>query len=153
MIKSREVQNNTLEACGKPDSQNPSMKRVPPFLLTFEIFNRNAHNCIIDLGASSNVMPVSVCKKLNVTWEPCPTQIFQLDSSRVKVVGELNKVLLTLSLDPRIHQIVDIVIVDIPKTYGMWLSRDWSKKFKGYFSTNCHICGSLIMGDQIRSKL
>jgi hypothetical protein len=32
-------------------------KNVPPFLLTFEIFNKNVHNCMVDSGASSNVMP------------------------------------------------------------------------------------------------
>ena len=39
--------------------------QTPPFLLTFEIFNWNVHNCLVDFGASSNVMPYSVCKKLN----------------------------------------------------------------------------------------
>jgi hypothetical protein len=29
-----------------------SRKNVPPFLLTFEIFNRNVHNCMVDFGAS-----------------------------------------------------------------------------------------------------
>jgi hypothetical protein len=33
---------------------------VPPFLLTFEVFNRNLHNYLIDSGASSNVMPLSI---------------------------------------------------------------------------------------------
>jgi hypothetical protein len=35
-------------------------KNVPPCLLTFEIFNGNAHNCMVDSGASSNVMPWSI---------------------------------------------------------------------------------------------
>ena len=34
-----------------------SKSTTPPFLLTFEIFNRNVHNWMIDFGASSNVMP------------------------------------------------------------------------------------------------
>ena len=54
----------------------------------------------------------------------------------VKVVGELKNVLLTLSVDPRIHQTVDIVVTNIDETYGMWMSRDWSKKLKGYFATD-----------------
>jgi hypothetical protein len=41
-----------------------SGSHTPPFLLTFEIFNRNVHNCLVDLGASSNVMPYSVCKNI-----------------------------------------------------------------------------------------
>ena len=38
---------------------------TPPFPLTFEIFNKNVHNYLVDSGASSNVIPYSVCKKLN----------------------------------------------------------------------------------------
>ena len=79
---------------------------------------------MVELGASSNVMPLSVCKKLNATWKNCPIQIVQLDRSKVKVVGRMRNVLLRLSADPRIHQTIDIVIVDIPETYGMWLSWD-----------------------------
>ena len=69
-------------------------------------------------------------------WESFPTQIVQLDRSRVKYLGELKNVLLTLSVDPRIHQTMDIVVADVPETYGMWLSRDWFEKLKGYFSTD-----------------
>ena len=58
--KSREVQNNNLETCAKANSQKPSMKRVPPFLLTFEIFKGNVHNYMIDSGDSSDFMPISV---------------------------------------------------------------------------------------------
>ena len=36
-----------------------------PFLLSFEIFNHNVHNCLVDSGAFSNVMPLSICKKIN----------------------------------------------------------------------------------------
>jgi hypothetical protein len=39
--------------------------QTPPFLLTFKIFNRNVHNCLVDSRESSNAMPYSVCKKLN----------------------------------------------------------------------------------------
>ena len=59
----------------------------------------------------------------------------QLDRSRVNVVRELKIVLIRLSLDSRIHQTIDIVVNDVPEAYGMWLSRDWSKKLKGYFRT------------------
>ena len=32
-----------------------SKSKHPPFLLTFEIFNHNVHNCLVDSGASINV--------------------------------------------------------------------------------------------------
>jgi hypothetical protein len=102
-------------------------KNVPPFLLTFEIFNRNVHNCMVDSGASSNVMPLSVCQKINVEVQPSSLKIIQLDQTNVKVIGELKNVLVRLSSNPKVHQIIDIIVVDIPEVYGLFLSRDWSE--------------------------
>ena len=47
-----------------------SKNKQPPFLLTFEIFNHNVHNCLVDSGASVNLMPISVCKKINGQPKP-----------------------------------------------------------------------------------
>ena len=40
-----------------------------------------------------------------------------------------------LSADERVCQFVDIMVADIPKAYGLILSRDWSVKLDGYFAT------------------
>lgn len=71
-----------------------SRSQTPPFLLTFEIFNINVHNCLVDLGASSNVVPYSVCKKLNAQPKMCKTKMIQMDRSHVKVMGELKDVMI-----------------------------------------------------------
>jgi hypothetical protein len=99
-------------------------KNVPPFLLTFEIFNRNVHNCMVDSGASSNVMLWSFCQKINAEVEPSSVKIIQLDRTDVKVIGELKNVLFKLSSNPKVHQVIDIIVVDIPEVYGLFLSRD-----------------------------
>lgn len=44
-----------------------SISHTPPFLLTYEIFNTNVHNCIVDSEAPSNIMPRSMCTKVNIT--------------------------------------------------------------------------------------
>jgi hypothetical protein len=51
-----------LEAASKKQQASTisTRRNVPPFLLTFEIFNRNVHNCMVVSGESSNVMPWSV---------------------------------------------------------------------------------------------
>ena len=41
----------------------------PPFLLMLEIFNYNVHNCLVDSGASVNVMPLPVPKEINEKWD------------------------------------------------------------------------------------
>jgi hypothetical protein len=52
-----------------------SKSTTPPFLLTFEIFNRNVHNCMVNSIAPSNVMPLKVCEKLNARLEKYDIQI------------------------------------------------------------------------------
>jgi hypothetical protein len=62
------------------------------------------------------------------------TRIIQLDRINVKLKGELKGALITLSFHPRVHQTIDIVVVDIPEHYGFLLRRDWSTKIQVYFS-------------------
>ena len=109
---------------------------TPLFLLTFEIFNRNVHNCMVDSRASSNVMPLSVCKRLNGKYVPSNSQITQLDRTNVKVVGEMKDVLVRIACNPSVDQIIDIVVADIPDAYGLFLSRDWSQQLNGFFATD-----------------
>jgi hypothetical protein len=113
-----------------------SRKNVPPFLLTFKIFNRNVHNCMVDSSASSNVRPLSVCQKLNAKVKPYDLKIIQLDRTNVKVIGELKNVLIRFSSNPKVHQVIDIIVVDIPEVYGLFLRRDWSEQLHGNFSTD-----------------
>jgi hypothetical protein len=35
-----------------------------------------------------------------------------------------------------VHQVIDIIVVDIPKVYGLFLSRDWLDQLHDYFSTD-----------------
>jgi hypothetical protein len=111
-------------------------KNVPPFLLTFEIFNRNVHNYMVDSDASSNVMPLSVYQKINAEVQPSSIKIIQLDRTNVKVISELKNVLVRLSSNPKVHQIIDIIVVDIPEVYGLFLSGDWSEQLHGYIATD-----------------
>jgi hypothetical protein len=69
-----------------------SKYQVPPFLLTFEIFNFNVHKCLVDSSASSNILPFYVCQKINVVPQITKTRIIQLDRTYVKVKGKLKDV-------------------------------------------------------------
>lgn len=62
--------------------------------------------------------------------------IVQLDRTKVEVVGEIASVSIRLSSNPKVSQIIDILVDDIPKFYGLILSRDWSKKLHRYFPTD-----------------
>ena len=71
----REYQNNNLKYYSKLNNKKSESKGVPPFFITFDIFNRNVHNCMIASGESSNVMPIYAFRKLSANLEPFPTQI------------------------------------------------------------------------------
>eukprot|EP00253_Pinus_taeda_P031155 PITA_31155 len=113
-----------------------SRSHTPPFLLTYEICDKNVHNCLVDLGASSNILPKSICTKLNVQPQKSVVRIVKLDRSQVEVINELNQVTIRLSSNPKVCQVIDILVADIPESYGLILSRDWSEKLHGYFSTD-----------------
>jgi hypothetical protein len=66
----------------------------------------------------------------------CRTKIIQLNRSHVKVMGELKDVMIQLASNSKVHQVIDVIIVDIPEAYGLILSRVWSAKLNGYFGTD-----------------
>jgi hypothetical protein len=66
----------TVNAYSKDNKGKPF---VPPFLLTFEVFNKNLHNCLVDSRASSNVMPLFICKQLNAVLLKSDKHVIQLD--------------------------------------------------------------------------
>jgi hypothetical protein len=91
---------------------------------------------LVDSGASSNVIPLSICKKLNVVPLKSDKHIIQLDKNQVKVMGEIKDVIIRIVTHPKFVQVIDIIVADIPRAYGLLLSRDWSEKLNGYFSTD-----------------
>ena len=81
-------------------------------------------------------MPMDICKKIKGKPESTFCEVTQLDSSGVKVVGEMKNVLIRLSANNKICQFIDITVADIPSGYGLILNRDWSARLKGYFASD-----------------
>ena len=76
--------------------------KTPPFLLTFEILNNNVHNFLADSGSAVNVMLLLVCKKINGQPKPTTWQVTRLDRTTVKVVGEMEDVMIRLSANEKV---------------------------------------------------
>jgi hypothetical protein len=91
---------------------------------------------LVDSGASSNVFPLSICKKLNADPLKSDKHVIQLDRTQVKFMGEFKDVMIRMETHPKCVQVIDIIVVDIPESYGFLLSRYWSEKLNGYFSTD-----------------
>ena len=76
--------------------------KTPPFILTLEMLDHNVHNCLVDSGSSINVMPLEVCKNINGQPESIAWEVTQLDSTGVKVVGEMKNVLIRFAANNKI---------------------------------------------------
>ena len=54
----------------------------------------------------------------------------------MKVIGEMEDVLIRLSANEKVCQYIDIVVADIPDVYGLVLSRYWSARLNRYFASD-----------------
>jgi len=50
------------------------------------------------------------------------------------ILGELRDVFIRLSSNPKVHQVINMIVDGILDVYGLVLSRDWSYQLNGYFS-------------------
>ena len=95
------TENQPIEEVVEASVGGKTRFKTPPFLLNLEILNHNVHNCLVDSGSSINVIPLVVCKKINGQPKPTEWQVTQLDKTNVKVVEEMEDVLIRLSANKR----------------------------------------------------
>ena len=72
-------------------------------------------------------MPILICKKINGQPKSSTWRVVQLDRTNVKVIGEMEDVLVRMSSNDKLCQVIDIAVADIPDAYGLVLSRDLSQ--------------------------
>lgn len=93
-----EVENSIL-------ATSPGQK-LEPFYVSLFINGWKLSNCIIDSGASDNVMPYIVAKALGLTLTKSNGRCYAMDAKQVILVGQIK---------------------DIPISYGLLLSRSFCK--------------------------
>ena len=59
-----------------------------------------------------------------------------MERTDVKVMGEMEDVLVRMASNDKVCQVINIVVDDILDAYGLVLSRDWSAKLNGYFASD-----------------
>lgn len=97
---------------------------VPPFYVSLNIHDKILHNAMLDLGASHNIMPKVFMEKLGLEITRPYKDMYSFDSSRVKCLGLIKYLCVTLAQIPAKSLVMDIVVADIPPKYDMILS--WS---------------------------
>lgn len=91
---------------------------VPQFYVSLNIHDKILHNAMLASGASHNLMPKVVMERLGLEiGSPCK-DLHSFESSRVKCLD----LCVNIAQIPTKSLVMDIIVVDIPPTYGMLLS-------------------------------
>jgi hypothetical protein len=123
---------------------------VPPFYISLNIHDKTLYNAMLDYGASHNMMPKVVMDKLGLDVTRHYKNLYSFDSRKVKCIGLIKYLLITLAQIPTKIMVMDIVVVDIPLKYGMLLSRSWGAKLKGTLQLDMYYTTIPVFGQQRR---
>jgi ribonuclease HI len=103
----------------------------PPFYTSLNIHDKVLHNCLMDSGASHNLMPKIVMEELGLEVTRAYHDLYSFDSRRVQCLGVIKDLAVSLFQLPMKSVVMDIVVADVPPKFGMLLSRSWIKKLGG----------------------
>jgi hypothetical protein len=106
---------------------------VTPFYISQNIHDKILHNDMLYSGASHNLMPKAVMEKLGLDFTRPYKDLHSFNSSKVKCIGIIKDLCITLYQIPTKSIVMDIVVADISLKYGMFLSRSWGAKLKDNF--------------------
>ena len=95
----------------------------PPFYITLTIHDQMIHNCLLDFGASHNLMPKAVMEALGLSITKPYQELYAFDSRVVKCLGVIKDMVVILTWLPMKSVIMDVLVVDIAPKFGMLLSR------------------------------
>jgi hypothetical protein len=117
-------------------------EETPPFYLSLGVNGLHLNNCTLDFGDSINVIPLNFMKQLGLKTTHPYENVYGIDSKKVKVYGLIEYFEVYLQEFPQISLIVNIVVIDVPDAWGMFLSISWYANLGGFLCmdlTHAHI--------------
>jgi hypothetical protein len=121
---------------------------IAPFYITLNVYDQLLHNCMLHSRASHNVMPKIIMDRLGLQITRPYGDIYSFDSRKVKCMGMIKDLVVTLAQVPFKSILMDVVIVDIPPKYGLLLSRSWGAKLGGSLQLDMTYATILVFGGQ-----
>jgi len=119
---------------------------VPPFYISLRLHDFVLHNAMFDSGASHNLMPKAIMDKLGLDITQKYHDFYSFDSSRVRCIGLIKDLVVSLDQLPMKNVLMDVVVADIPPRFGMLLSRSWVAKLKGTLQLDFSYATILVFG-------
>lgn len=116
-----------IEATANSVQKEMEEKKPNPFYISLLLNGQRLSNCIIDSEASDNIMPQPVAKALGLELTKTFGCCYAMDGKQVPLVGQVKDVQAVLYACPEKRVRLTILVVDIPASYGMLLSRTFCK--------------------------
>lgn len=123
---------------------------TPPFYVTLTIHDQFLHNCLLDYGVSHKLMPKVVMEKLGLDITKPYHDLYSFNSKRVKCMGLIKDLVVTLTQLPMQSVVMNAMIVGIPPKFGMLLSRSRSKKLGGTLQIDMSYATIPMFGGEMR---
>ena len=101
---------------------------VPLFYISMLLHYFTLHNCMLDSGASHNLMPFYIMKELNFHITKPYRDLYSFDSKRLKCFGLIKYVVISLAQIPAKSIVMAVVVAHILAKFGILLSRSWGEK-------------------------
>jgi hypothetical protein len=102
--------------------------KVPPFYISIENHDFTLHNCLVDSGATNNIMPLSVMEALGMgctKYYEIEEIIYVIDSRKVPMCGEIKYFCAWISVAPHITIVFTIIVVDLVGKGGWTQISTW----------------------------
>ena len=100
----------------------------PPFYISLNIHDKILHNFLLDSGASHNLMPKVVMDELGLEITKTYHDLFSFDSRKVKCLGLIKDLAVTLTQASMKTMVMDVVVANILPKFRCLLSRSWMKR-------------------------
>jgi hypothetical protein len=95
-------------------------------------------------------MPKVVMEELGLDINRPYHDLYYFDSKKVKFLGVMKDVVVTLSQLPMKSVVLDVIVADIPPKFGMLISRSWAKKVGGTLQMDLSYATILVFGGEQR---
>jgi hypothetical protein len=86
----------------------------PPLYTSLNIHDKVMHNFLMDLGASHNLVPKTIMDEIGLEVTKTYHDLYSFDSRKVKCLGVIKDLVVSLFRLPKKSVVMDIVVVDVP---------------------------------------
>jgi hypothetical protein len=105
-----------------------------PFYLSLGMNVFYLNNCMLDSRASANAMSLKVMEQIGLKTTRTYGNVCGIDSKRVNIYALCEDIEVFLIYFPHISLLINIMVINVPDSWGIILSRSWFVSLGGFLS-------------------